>query len=223
MSAPNGRGPSERGFTLIELLVAMTLLGLVMVALAGGLRFGVRAWERGDRQSARVLDVHAAQTAIRRQLGQALPLAVPSAGASGVTLAFVGQRDHVRFVAPVPAEVGGGLHGFALRLDGDPTGARLVLEHNPVPAGPGAPWAGAERDVVELLPGTASLTLAYFGSRSDGEPPGWHATWTDAPVLPRLVRVAVTFGTANSMWPELVVALKVTGPPMLAIAPTAGP
>ena len=37
----------EHRFTLLEVLVAMTLLGLLMVVLFGGLRLGVRA--RGRR------------------------------------------------------------------------------------------------------------------------------------------------------------------------------
>ena len=36
----------EAGFTLLELLISMTLLGLLMLVVLGGLRFGARAWER---------------------------------------------------------------------------------------------------------------------------------------------------------------------------------
>ena len=39
---------AERGFTLLELLVAITLLGLLMAALFGGLRLGTRVWETAD-------------------------------------------------------------------------------------------------------------------------------------------------------------------------------
>ena len=43
---------AERGFTLIEILVAVMLLGLLMAALFGGVRLGVRAWEAsGTRTS----------------------------------------------------------------------------------------------------------------------------------------------------------------------------
>jgi prepilin-type N-terminal cleavage/methylation domain-containing protein len=36
---------ADAGLTLLELLVAITLLGLLMAALFGGLRLGARAWE----------------------------------------------------------------------------------------------------------------------------------------------------------------------------------
>ena len=36
---------SQFGFTLIELLIALTLFGLLSVALLGGLRFGTRVWK----------------------------------------------------------------------------------------------------------------------------------------------------------------------------------
>ena len=46
------RANGERGFTLLELLIAMTLLGLLMLGLFGGLRLGARVWEAGDARAA---------------------------------------------------------------------------------------------------------------------------------------------------------------------------
>jgi prepilin-type N-terminal cleavage/methylation domain-containing protein len=48
MSACGDRRATEHGFTLLELLVAITLLGLLMAALFGGLRLGARVWETAD-------------------------------------------------------------------------------------------------------------------------------------------------------------------------------
>ncbi len=59
------------GFTLIELLVALTLVGLISVALFGGLRFGARVWEEGALHSARLAEIETVQSLLRRQLAQA--------------------------------------------------------------------------------------------------------------------------------------------------------
>ena len=40
--------PTAAGFTLVEILVAITLLGLLMAALFGGVQLGVRAWEASE-------------------------------------------------------------------------------------------------------------------------------------------------------------------------------
>ena len=58
----------ERGFTLIEILIAMTLLGLLMAMLSGGLRLGTRAWEASDTRSAELARLEAVQGFIRRSL-----------------------------------------------------------------------------------------------------------------------------------------------------------
>ena len=42
------------GFTLLELIIAIALVGLVAVALAGGIRLGARVWEAGDARAERV-------------------------------------------------------------------------------------------------------------------------------------------------------------------------
>ena len=50
-----------RGFTLIELLIAITLLGLLMVMLTGGLRLGTRAWDVGETRLANTARLQATQ------------------------------------------------------------------------------------------------------------------------------------------------------------------
>ncbi|MDZ7833070.1 MAG: prepilin-type N-terminal cleavage/methylation domain-containing protein [Desulfobacterales bacterium] len=40
---------NDRGFTLIEVLISITLIGVIMVIIFGGLRIGIRAWESGEK------------------------------------------------------------------------------------------------------------------------------------------------------------------------------
>ncbi|MDH3594369.1 MAG: prepilin-type N-terminal cleavage/methylation domain-containing protein, partial [Rhodospirillales bacterium] len=69
--------PRSGGFTLVELLVALTLLGLIFVALFGGLRFGTRTWETGNQRSEAFAEVEVMQSLLRRQLAQAVTLRTP--------------------------------------------------------------------------------------------------------------------------------------------------
>ena len=65
------RSRSTAGFTLVELLVAMTLIGLISVALFGGLRFGARAWEAGNERAESFSQLEVVQSLLRRELNLA--------------------------------------------------------------------------------------------------------------------------------------------------------
>jgi general secretion pathway protein J len=206
----------QRGFTLLELLVAMVLLSLLTLAIGGGLRFGVRAWEASGRRSSHVLDVQTVQDAIRRQLGQALPLVLPEATLGQVRVAFDGRPNRVRFVAPIPVEVGGGLHTFTIgRLDGTPDGVLLMAWH---PFNPDSDFdrehAGEQ---IELLSGVSAISISYFGANEPGAAAAWHDRWRNAASLPGLVRVSVTPEDEQEVWPDLLVTLRISAPPILAV------
>ncbi|MEL6209656.1 MAG: prepilin-type N-terminal cleavage/methylation domain-containing protein, partial [Pseudomonadota bacterium] len=64
------------GFTLLELLIAMTLFGLVGIMAAGGVRFGLAAWERGSEHAGAAIETRQALKAVRRLLNAARPLSL---------------------------------------------------------------------------------------------------------------------------------------------------
>ena len=43
------RFQNRQGFTLIEVLISITLIGVIMVLIFGGLRISVNAWETGEK------------------------------------------------------------------------------------------------------------------------------------------------------------------------------
>ena len=63
----------DAGFTLIELLISLTLLGLLLVLLFGGLRFGIRAWEHGTTTVEAIDTVRAVQDLLRSKIERACP------------------------------------------------------------------------------------------------------------------------------------------------------
>ena len=205
MSAPKLNKRRVRGFTFVELLVAMGLIGLMSLALVGGLRFGTRAWEGGTRQAQEAGQVERAQNLLRRQLAQ--PLARP-AGNREVSGAFAGDTDHMVFVASWFAAVGGsGLTAFQVSSGAGTSGPRLMLRWHPFRQD----WDGSFSDDPErsriLLEGLEELSITYYGLRRGTEDAGWSDSWVEQPGPPTLIAIEGRFAEADhKVWPRLVIA-----------------
>jgi general secretion pathway protein J len=199
----------ERGFTLLELLVAITLLGLLMAALFGGLRLGARVWETGETRLDAAARIQIVQDLVRQRLTQALPLetVLPEEGEDYRPL-FLGQVDAVRFATLLPDHLGGELALMELALvdSGEAQGlGDLVLRLRRL-----EPDAEIERDAAPeervLLERVESLELAYFGSLRQDELPEWWQTWEGQVELPQLVLMQLRFVEGDPrQWPGLIV------------------
>jgi general secretion pathway protein J len=204
MTSPAAPTPPPAGFTLLELLVAITLLGLLMVVLLGGLRLGARAWEvTGTRldDSARLQVV---QDFVRQRLAQALPWwAVDESGRQW--LLFHGEPDRLEFVTHLPEHLGGGFHELALLLDASGGSRDLVVRWRRIDGADGSTARDPPFQKV-LLAGVEELELAYFGTLGADQPAGWLDRWYDLDGLPTLLRMTVRFGPGDPRsWPELIV------------------
>jgi general secretion pathway protein J len=210
----SGRG--ERGFTLLEMLIAMTLLGLLMLGLFGGLRLGARVWEATDARSADRARVEAVQRFIRTYLGQARPLAAADR-TGGDLVAFVGRSGGLDFTATLPAHLSaGGFEHVALSLaEGDRDGRRLVLEHGKLRRhedGRAELFELDEPETAVLLDNVAAAEFSYYGVRGRGGDAEWTDRWDDEDRLPLLVRIRIEFPESDRRtWPELTVALRIQG------------
>lgn len=207
------RMSSQRGLTLLELVIGLTLLGLIMAVLSGGLRLASQAWERGAAQADRNQQIELVRDWLRRQLAHARPVAVRSED-GGSAPALSGERTHVRFVAPLPAHLGGGgLSWIELAESTDRSGDKqLVLTHrlfHPDLHGDIPPEL-IERRV--LLEGLESVAIDYFGRPQLDEPLAWREEWSVIEYLPNFIRIAIRFdaGSPHS-WQPLVVGLPVDG------------
>ena len=63
----------QQGFTLLELLIALTLLGLILVLLFGGLRLGVRSWDASQQQIDTLNSLRSLESFLRREMSVAQP------------------------------------------------------------------------------------------------------------------------------------------------------
>ncbi len=205
---PSRRGTHHAGFTLIELLVAFTLLALLLALLAGGLRFGATAWEKGTGRLDAANEVSLIQRFVRRQLSQALPLK-PFVERDPSIVAFAGDSDGVTFLGFAPADAAaGGLYQLGLRIEGAHGNRSLVMRWRRFgfEERDFAPWEEAQQSV--LMTGIESGAFAYFGvetrPRASAE---WRDLWQDAALLPRLVRLRLVFPAGDERrWPALLAA-----------------
>ena len=204
-----GANGGEDGFTLIELLVVLALLALTSLAMVGALRFGLRAWETGERRVEQSNRIQAVQGFLRQRIHQALPTPRRADRTEPATT-FAGTMEDLRFTAPLPAHLGiGGLHVYALRLDEDGDGRRMVLDWRLYRPEDSESIEAAGAGTANLLDGVESMTLSYFGASRDGGDPDWHDQAEMAAGLPDLIRLRVTFPAGDDrLWPELVVAPK---------------
>jgi prepilin-type N-terminal cleavage/methylation domain-containing protein len=176
-TAHSSRGQS--GFTLLELLIVITILGLILAALANGVRFAGQAWQAQERRSARQGDSDAVQNVLRELI------------TSGT--GFEGDGASLRFVSVLPAALArGGLYDVELRAAAD----RLVLAWQPHFKGPNHNTGITE---TELTRDVTGLDVSYYIT-----PDGWQRTARDKTKPPELIRIALQ--TVGHAWPPLVVA-----------------
>ena len=210
-AAPKERARHERGFTLIEVLIAITLLGMIVMMLFGGIRLGTRAWETSSDRTVENTSIEISHQIIRRLLSQAYPLADPTAISDftgGRHIEFKGDPESVTFVGLFPAHLGGGFHRFELRVKNDGGDASLVLRWRRV-SYEGDDDGATDNETI-LIERIAGANFTYFGVLEGGADPDWQAVWPDRTRLPALVRLAIVFPDGDRRsWPDLVVAPRI--------------
>ena len=190
----------EAGFTLLEMLVALTVLALILAALAGGVRFAGGAFERGSAAAKEARDFDLAADLLRRQVGRAFPLAVD--GKDGGRFVFLGEAGRVSFpVIDGPGDVGAGLKLAAFVVEPSEGGQKLVFRlYRLRPGATLEPEDTPLRSAV-LLEGPWRMVFDYAGRD------GWRPAWGEPRDLPGLVRLTV----AGAGWPDIVARLVVDG------------
>jgi general secretion pathway protein J len=193
----------QAGFTLLELLVALSVLGLVLIALNYGVRTGLGVWSVEAQQINRTKDLDATARLLRSMLTQ-IPVSASTSinpGSPAVAIAFSGKGDELAFVSNLPMGLGTTSYAdITLRL----SGKRLVMNWSPHRhelTGP-APVPA----MTEILNGVERLDLAYWGPPLPAASPTWLAAW-DGPSLPKLLRVRLGFVAGDPRrWADLIIA-----------------
>lgn len=189
----------ERGYSLLELLLALALLGFITLAMAGGFRFGTRAWERSEDKVASIERIQGAQRILRTLLQGAVPRDLDPSQAGDPEL-FRGTGRSLSFVANASSTLGGGgAVRYRLLIEGIGERRNLVLA-----------WraAGSERRLAVLS--AREISLAYARRDQTGRLI-WAGEWLDQSGAPALVRVRASL--EDGVWPDLIVRLRIMRDP----------
>jgi len=203
MSAPR-RGSA--GFSLLEVLLAITLLALLLTGAMSGIRTATRAMHAGEQNIERTNRLRVAQEFIRRELGRSLPLAFGQEHGSGANFVFQGEKDFLRFVAPMPGHLArGGPHVQWLTFVSERDGMRLEFDHAQLNGyDPDNPKGDSEREPVTLIDGIRDGRFEFRELDEQGELGDWDTSWDDPQRLPLLVRLVLEFDEASrKRWPDL--------------------
>ncbi|MGF1614998.1 MAG: prepilin-type N-terminal cleavage/methylation domain-containing protein [Gammaproteobacteria bacterium] len=203
----------HRGFTLVELLVGLTLLAVITLVLYSAFWLSLRSWEAAATHREQAEDMRLAVGFLQRYLSKAYPLLLREDTAH--RLQFEGTERRLRFVTDMAPHLGtGGLHAFVVEFTENSDGGSLVVTRTLLHPDLDPMEAAQFTQRAVLARRIGEARFAYFGALSDDRaaqgdlPERWHAHWTDARRLPKLVSLAVTPDAAQP-WPELVVALHI--------------
>ena len=189
------------GFTLLEILVALVVMGFLLVGLAQGTHFGLRAWS----VQSRIIDQRSALDAVDRTLRRLVQQADP--GNPSAPAALQGNAARLAFTTRLPraAALASREADVVLAVNGaHELVLRWVPHRHAVRFGPPPPPGQAI-----LLRGVARLQIAYWPLGGAG---GWRAAWAAAD-LPALIRIRILFlpGDRRS-WPDIVAATMMRRP-----------
>ena len=133
---------AARGVTLLELTIALVLLALMAGVLYGALGFAGTASDKGEAKVDASAGMRLAEAFLRAQIETQHPLRLRKV--AEFPLLFAGERDELRYAAPLPARVaGGGVWYFRLSVAPDPwaQGDCPLVEGESGSGRPARPWA----------------------------------------------------------------------------------
>jgi general secretion pathway protein J len=128
---------------------------------------------------------------------------------AGYPLLFGGDRDALRYTAPLPPRVAaGGVWYYRLSVARDEQDSPLTLERivPDVNAAQVPDFNQADRSI--LAQDIAEIRIGYFGrdaNSADADQPTWRERWDNPQTLPLLVRIEVV-PKKGPPWPVLIVA-----------------
>lgn len=192
-----------RGFTLIEVLITISLLGLLMVIVSSALILSNRTLSINDGYSDRLNEIRSVHSFLRSSLQKSLPFAFLRDTKDTLWI-FDGEKEIMRFVAPMPSHLSGGVQLHSLEVvDNDNTTGSLQIRFSQITPQGLAPWGTPQT----LLRNIKHLTFNYKGLDNNQRVTTWLEHWQWPDRLPQYVKVSLeTEGPIA--WPPLIVALR---------------
>lgn len=200
---------SAAGFSLLEVLLAITLLALLLTGAMSGIRTATRAMHAGEQTIERTNRLRVAQEFIRREIGRSLPLAFGQEHGSGANFVFQGEKDFLRFVAPMPGHLSrGGPYVQTLELARGRNGLQLVFTHNMLNGFDLDKLKPDDGQAVMLLDGIRRGRFEYRKFDDQNELEDWKDDWENPSLLPVMVRIDLEMTPESGLvWPVMEIPL----------------
>jgi general secretion pathway protein J len=194
----------SRGFTLIEVMLAISLVALIMALAYGGFRASIRATTSGEALIEETNRLRVTHQFIRRQLSLAQALIIEEGENDGRQVRFEGERDRVRFVAPMPGYLSfGGSYVQQLSLENGSNGMELVYYYAMLNGY--EPGEIESSDGIVLIDGLKSGSFVFLGEDPEDNATFWDDYWEEVDQLPLAVVLEIDLDRVNGLaWPDLV-------------------
>ena len=204
------RHPGQRGFTLIELILALSIVAAMLTIVFGGLRVGIRAWQRGGERSEALQHARSLAALLAQSLGGTAAYLAPAPAGAQAEVLFQGQPDRLGFVTTSPPFPLPGTIAFTAVMLSVDEGEQIgfAIREKAMP----------NEDPFEETPPILvdpTLTAVRFRYMRDVEG-SWEEVWDGAQerALPRAIEVTLTT-LVNGLPAEqapITVSLRVTSP-----------
>jgi general secretion pathway protein J len=204
------RRDSQRGFTLLELVLALSIVGAMLAIVFGGLRVGLRAWQRGEQSTESLQHARSLSILLTQSLGGSHAYLGPAPAGSQPEVLFQGEPDRISFVTvsppfPLPAPIaftavtfsvdGGERPGFAVREKALPSNEPFDVD-----------------TAMVVDPALTAVRFRYLR----GNEGTWEDRWDGAQerALPSAVEVTLTTLGGGELveQPPVTISLRMTSP-----------
>lgn len=206
MTVPPTPRPRQAGFTLLETLAVVMILGLVLAAVGGGVRFASRGFDRAAAAATEGSALSLAATILRDRGERLFPLSVGWGADS--RFVFVGEAD--RWAGPIltsgTERSGSPLRYIVFQIESrEGGGSRLVHRDHRLVVDPGLRVIDPADHSVSLYESAGVMRFSYHdGAR-------WLDRWTDARDLPRLIRLSFPEVNGTPQHPAVILRPRLDG------------
>jgi general secretion pathway protein J len=183
------RRRAARGFTLIELVLALSIVAVMLTILFGGLRVGLRAWQRGEERAEALEHARSMTQLIEQTLSGTYAFQGQVDQNTQSRILFLGEAEKVSLVTtspplPLPAPIAFTAVTFAMEAG---AAFGLAIREKALPNFD--PFETVRPSLVD-----PTVTAIRFRYLRDSEGGSWEETWDggEERALPRAVEVTLT-------------------------------